>query len=485
MLSSLVSPPAAAEPYEGVLEEVAVELVSSFTCDKGSVAQVGMLPIEADEIQLSSKDADRVYETFLAKLVQASKGCFTVIDARSAFQTLEYLGKVGVFGEFGQAQLQRIRRSLASVDFVAQIEIEPTFGGASSFVFRLTNFKTGEAIFRSKRTFNLNSYSKRCEGPSVATLQALDQSFRAIAEQLKDSPVYLEGAYLENTNIRTQLGFRLQKYMMRVANQENSIIELIDDQNLKEAPTRFDGISLSSVRSTLASNSDVPNVTIKANPRLILRFGECGSEGSDVWLKLFLNNDLIGHFVVGDLEPVSDPGNLNDKRTIAEVYNDDQKIRHFGLNVSTNFGQNPALEVGQFLELSVSVEKDSWVYCFYIQSDGVGIQLFPNKYTNPKTLGFVRAGQIIQIPNNTDPDFPDKFELQISDDSLGVEAVSCYALADDATAVISKQIKGANFNPVPFETMSELFEIFESASEFPVEKSSATLSVFPAGSLRQ
>lgn len=485
MLSSLVSPPAAAEPYEGVLEEVAVELVSSFTCDKGSVAQVGMLPIEADEIQLSSKDADRVYETFLAKLVQASKGCFTVIDARSAFQTLEYLGKVGVFGEFGQAQLQRIRRSLASVDFVAQIDIEPTFGGASSFVFRLTNFKTGEAIFRSKRTFNLNSYSKRCEGPSVATLQAIDQSFRAIAEQLKDSPVYLEGAYLENTNIRTQLGFRLQKYMMRVASQENSIIELIDDQNLKERPTRFDGISLSSVRSTLASNSDVSNVVTKANPRLILRFGECGSEGSDVWLKLFLNNDLIGHFVVGDLEPVSDPGNLNDKRTIAEVYNDDQKIRHFGLNVSTNFGQNPALEVGQFLELSVSVEKDSWVYCFYIQSDGVGIQLFPNKYTNPKSLGFVRAGQIIQIPNRTDPDFPDKFELQISDDSLGVEAVSCYALADDATAVVSKQIKGANFKPVPSETMSGLFEFFESASEFPVEKSSVTLSVFPAGSLRQ
>lgn len=485
MLSPLVSPPAAAEPYDDVLKEVAVELVSTFTCGKGNVAQVGMLPIEADEIQLSSKDADRVYETFLAKLVQASKGCFTIIDARAAFQTLEYLGKVGVFGELGQSQLERIRRSLASVDFIAQIDIEPTFDGASSFVFRLTNFKTGEAIFRSKRTFNLNSYAKRCERSSVAILQAIEKSFRAIAEQLKDSPVYLEGAYLENTNIRTQLGFRLQKYIMQAASQENKIIELIHDQNFRESPTRFDGISLSSVRSTLASNSDFPDVTTKANPRLILRYGECGSEGSDVWLKLFLNNDLIGHFVVGDLKLDGDLDNLNGKRTITGVYNDDQKIRHFGLNVSTNFGPNPALEVGQFLELLVSVEKDSWVYCFYIQSDGVGIQLFPNKYTNPTRPGFVRAGQIIQIPNHTDPDFPDKFELQISDDSLGVEAVSCYALSDDATAVVSKQIMGANFNAVSPEKMSKILEVFESASDFPVEKSSVTLSVFPAGTLRQ
>ena len=477
--------PAFSEEYKAILNDVASDFVSTLGCDALSDLNVGVLPIEADEIGLSSNEADKIYENFLASLIISADGCFSIIDARAAFKTLEYLGHVGGFAEHGQSQLRRIRKSLSNVNYVAQIDVLPERDEKSPVIFKLTNFETGEAIFRATRKLSFETKPNLCAGESDNIPQVVEKTVRKIESDYKDRVILFDGVYAENTNLRTRLGLKLQRQILVSAALVDEKIEFVETLHLERDRQKFDSVSLSSIKNSLNADEFRSDFMSGTTPKLVVRYGNCSADRSDVWLKFFVNDQVVTHFVVSD----TDWDRTNDDTPIyldnAKNYKENDRLRTFGLSISSNFGPNPAVEVGDVLKLSIQVEKNSWVFCFYIQSDGFGIQLFPNKFTDPEKRSFISAGQVAKIPNQSDLKFPDKFNLQISDDSLGMEAVTCYALADAPSNELPEYVRGNAFDLIEPRKVRNLINIFEKASNFPVEKKSLTLSVFPEGSLQR
>lgn len=484
VLSALLLKSAQAEQYEQLLNDVSADLASAVPCDQRSSFQIGVLPIEADGVGIDLPVANQIYEKFLAGLISASQNCFTVIDARAAFQTLEYLGKVGVFGEAGKSQLGRMRRSLSSVNFVAQLEIVPDRENFALFITRLTNFETGEAVFRATKRMNLNLPGQGCGENKVPATYALSWVVQKVYQELGQGLLQFEGTYFEYSNIRTSSGLHLENKMRDAIAVGNNGITLVKDHELKDASEKFSRVSLEKMKKVLRTEDDSINFYTGFVPKLVLRYGLCEGDQSAFWFKAFLNNKILAAFVLPSFElEGSNPERL-ENLIPGQIVNDSVGVRHFNLEVSSNFGRNPALEVGDLLEILVSVERNSWVYCFYIQSDGVGYQIFPNKFTNPKTMNYVRAGDRLQIPNRTDELFQDKFELQISDSSLGFEAVTCYATSENIIDLLPRKFRGKSFDPLTSADMAEIMSIFEKVSEFPIEKETLTLSVFPVGAVR-
>ena len=476
---------AIAGEYQTVLREVAKDLSSTLSCEKTAPLQIGVLPIEPDEIEVAKSDADQVYELFVSELISVSQGCFGVIDARAAFQTLEYIGKVGAFGDKAKFQLGRIRQSLSSVNLVAQIEISPAPNGSYTFILKLTNFDTGVAVFRAVREFNLQRQISGCAGLLLAPQVAFEETIKIIEKVTAGSPVIFEGVYHENTNVRTELALSIGRQMYLSAEKFGGGVQFRENSDSETRSAPFDGISLSRIKEAINSPNDYLRESPKSVPNLVVRYGYCEEKESNIWIKTFLDKKLLSEFVVGDASFTKDAKEVNGNFDQLKSYNDSQSFRSFGLNMSSNFGVNPALQVGDILEISVKTEKDAWLYCFYLQSDGVGIQLYPNKFNRPGQSGFLVGGRTLDIPNRLDPDFPDKFDLQITDDSLGIEVISCYAVADNLNNSLPDFMLGQSFSPITSENMSKVHDILNNTSAYPVEKQSLTLSVFPGGTLKR
>ncbi len=83
-------------------------------------------------------------------------------------------------------------------------------------------------------------------------------------------------------------------------------------------------------------------------------------------------------------------------------------------------GQNPAslqitilpsaaLKIGEIMQLQFSSEHDGYLLVFDINSKGALTQLFPNTYSQQEQYGYLKAGQILTIP---DIFYPFEFEVQ-------------------------------------------------------------------------
>jgi serine/threonine-protein kinase len=118
------------------------------------------------------------------------------------------------------------------------------------------------------------------------------------------------------------------------------------------------------------------------------------------------------------------------------------------LTVVTDRGSAPRYKVGDTMTLTVSIERQAEVFCFYQSAAGEIMRVFPNRFSPDAT---VKAKQALRLPGNQP--FAFKFDRKNSR-----EEVRCLGLDTSMAARLPKLLGGSGFETLPYATMNALID---------------------------
>ncbi len=137
------------------------------------------------------------------------------------------------------------------------------------------------------------------------------------------------------------------------------------------------------------------------------------------------------------------------------------------IRMSSSGGDLGSYRLGDTLEITVSLNKDAYLYCFYKDSQGQVFRVFPND-SAPEARRL--ADEIIVIPG-ADTDF------EIVLDRLGnTEEFGCVAAEVDLLYTLPENLR-AGLEPLPVADLSEIVQAFSAADTLDIAESRLGISV--------
>ena len=170
----------------------------------------------------------------------------------------------------------------------------------------------------------------------------------------------------------------------------------------------------------------------------------------------YIRKSSIGAPLLKTLEPTVAPES------------DSQPVGPIGFTLASEQGEDPVYRIGQKLVLLIQASRDSYLYCFYKQADGVVMKIFPNR-----AQAYARvAGQAVQkIPSAAMG-----FEWRVSEPP-GTEQVKCFAADRDVAPHLPKVIGKQAFLPLPYKTLSEISRIFRALPNTAIAEARMVINV--------
>ena len=114
------------------------------------------------------------------------------------------------------------------------------------------------------------------------------------------------------------------------------------------------------------------------------------------------------------------------------------------------------------------MSRDAWLYCFYLQSNGELLKIYPNGYAAPAALA---AGRLHTIPGRIYP-----FEFTLTEPA-GVELVKCFASERDLTPDLPEALRRPEIAALPAGTAQRLRDAFAHAPGADASEASLVISV--------
>ena len=115
----------------------------------------------------------------------------------------------------------------------------------------------------------------------------------------------------------------------------------------------------------------------------------------------------------------------------------------FRVNLDSDRGPRPSYKVGEFLNMSLSLNGDGTVFCYYEDTSRQVARIFPNQFAGNPTL---RAGSMVRLPSGG---------FKIRFDQAGRERVAC--VGADREVVIPGNLKGArDLTPLAVRSLDEI-----------------------------
>jgi len=147
---------------------------------------------------------------------------------------------------------------------------------------------------------------------------------------------------------------------------------------------------------------------------------------------------------------------------------DSQPVGPIGFTLASELGEDPVYRIGQKLVLLIQASRDSYLYCFYKQADGVVMKIFPNRAQENARV----AGKTVQkIPSPAMG-----FEWRIAEPP-GIEQVKCFAADRDVAPHLPKVIGTQAFLPLPYKALSEISRIFRTLSNTAIAEARMVINV--------
>jgi hypothetical protein len=138
------------------------------------------------------------------------------------------------------------------------------------------------------------------------------------------------------------------------------------------------------------------------------------------------------------------------------------------LRLTTARGDRPTFSIGENFDLTVKLNRDAWLYCYYRQVDGSVVKLFPNpQHGEAKLKGGVRH----RIPGDIYP-----FDLAFSEPP-GEETLICYASARDVGADLPSLLRMPDFGTLPVGMDARLHDIFAALKDTEIVHDSLSIVV--------
>jgi hypothetical protein len=146
----------------------------------------------------------------------------------------------------------------------------------------------------------------------------------------------------------------------------------------------------------------------------------------------------------------------------------------YAFQVTSPKGVSPTYKVGDELQLMIRVGREAWLYCFYVDSKGQVLPIFP---VPPKLAGVrtnkLEPNKLIMLP---DPE-KDAFRFSINADTVGEELVSCYATVRDVRADLPRSLFPQQLSPIAFLSIDRLRQIFRDLKDAQVAESVVTVTI--------
>jgi hypothetical protein len=133
--------------------------------------------------------------------------------------------------------------------------------------------------------------------------------------------------------------------------------------------------------------------------------------------------------------------------------------------------------VGQPVSVDVTLSRGGYLWCFYLQSDGQMLQLYPNPAHHMRTSdNWIEGGKTRRLP---DPGL-DRFRL-VASKPAGTELLKCIVTDRVLGGELPEALQGRSIEPLPDGLQGRLVDIFRSFSGVAVSEDSLFLTVVEPG----
>jgi len=130
--------------------------------------------------------------------------------------------------------------------------------------------------------------------------------------------------------------------------------------------------------------------------------------------------------------------------------------RTLTMSMRTDRGRDPVVyRQGESINLSITLDNDAHVYCYYQQGNGAVLKLFPNRFRPYSRLA---AGQTLELPGD-DP-------FQIKADRAGEnEQLMCLASYDDIDPKLPFPLREKDLQPIPVDDLDRVNDFYRGVAE--------------------
>lgn len=130
------------------------------------------------------------------------------------------------------------------------------------------------------------------------------------------------------------------------------------------------------------------------------------------------------------------------------------KPRPATLTVVTDRGSAGRYKVGETMQVLISSDRQTEVYCFYQSASGEIVRVFPTRFSPHATL---KAKQLLKLPGSQ----PFSFQF---DRKHSREEVRCLGLDSSMAGKLPKLLRGSGFEPLPVSSLDALVETIRGAA---------------------
>lgn len=157
--------------------------------------------------------------------------------------------------------------------------------------------------------------------------------------------------------------------------------------------------------------------------------------------------------VAGNVKAASSRADSPDSGAATFLRDQENTLDPLELTLDTRFGSDPIVfKSGESIEFSVTASVDSHLYCYYQQSDGKVMKIFPNRFSQTNTIS---ANRTIY--------FPDDNRYQIRADKRGsTEKIMCMVSYENIEEKLPFTLAEKDFQPLPVKSIENVYAFYKS-----------------------
>ena len=464
---------AAVDPAESAMSELALQLFTPDFCKGADRRSIGIWAFDVDHIPVSAGVADRAYASALSTLIARRPSCADVLDGSAIRDIAEHLKRTGAFREAGENPLLALERANRSVSILAQGDIFAQ-DGAIFISFRAVE-SASTVVLAQTKPWRLPDTFVRSAAADAAL--SLDVALQQAANQLVARAGHLDvlvpaGVYYEDTGAQPPLARYLLDGLLGAL--ESEAANLVSTNKLRVISPDLPLVSKTSKSTTIDDFDPLTSVGSKTGESVYELTGRYWRIGDAIDLKLVLRSQS-GETVSWQgrvrLEGLPDlavsPKNLS--RTTGQ-----QGESAFLLQMTSPRGAAPYYRPGEELTVFLRTDRDAWLSCFYVDTDGNVIKVLPNKFQTDQSGDSRIASGILRAR----PDARhDPFKFQFTATTMGEEILQCFATTRDPAPYLPLALRAAEFDPLSPDLVERLGAIFHSLPEMLVAEAALTVTV--------
>jgi hypothetical protein len=471
ILGAVASPGAASEPPQDAIAELTSQLFPSGYCDSGERKSFGIWTFDPDRIPVTSGVADRVYAAALSELIARKPACVDVLDGSAIREIAEHLKRTGAFRQAGDNPLLALEHANRAVSVLLRGEILAQ-DGAIFVSFRAVERERGVVLAQTKPWRLPGDYVRSAAEDVALNLDfALERAANRLVSGASGMRVIIPlGLYYQDTGAQPPLARYVLAGLMSAIEAETT--SLVSGSKLRVLQPQLLLAAKSGAVSTIDDFDPLAQASGKLGEGVYELSGRYWQVGDAIDLKLSLRSQTGETVSWQGRIRLSGLPNLASTPKSGGLGGGGESA--FLLQMTSPRGSAPYYQPGEALTVFLRSERDAWLSCFYIDVNGTSMQVLPNSFQNDRSAeSRISASVLRSLP---DPR-RDPFEFRFTVNTLGEEALRCFAATKDPSAYLPDVLKGGGFTPLPSDVAERIADIFHSIPGVLIAEANLTVTV--------